>query len=182
MTHGLSALALLCALCLCTQAAMAQHGGGGSPGGGMGGQGGGMMGGGGDRMGRGMRGLEMNLPRVPMRSGPQLGLSGRWWDDGKTVKKIGLRNDQQRRMDDIFEANKPALVNLFTNLQTEEAKLVSLPAGDLQDETKVFAAIDRVSQARADLEKENAHILMQIRQQMDPTQLAALDHAIAAGQ
>jgi hypothetical protein len=49
----------------------------------------------------------------------------------------------------------------------------------LQDETKVFAAIDRVSQARADLEKANVHLLLQIRQQLDPSQLEQLDREIA---
>jgi len=115
----------------------------------------------------------------PMRSGPQLGLAGRWWDDRQTVKKIGLRSDQQRRMDDIFEANKPTLQALYNNLQREEERLISLPPGDLQDESKVFAAIDRVAAARTELEKANAHILMQIRQQMEPQQLAVLDKEIA---
>ncbi len=82
-------------------------------------------------------------------------------------------------MDDIFEANKPTLINLYTNLQREEMGLANLSHADLQDETKVFAAIDRVSQARSDLEKENAHILLQIRQQLDPQQLETLDHQIA---
>lgn len=141
--------------------------------------GGGMMGGG-PRMGemRRMPAPSMMMSR-PVRSGPQLGLTGRWWDDRQTVKKIGLRSEQQRRMDDIFEANKPALLTLYNNLQREEERLISLPPGDLQDESKVFAAIDRVSAARTELEKANAHILMQIRQQMEPKQLAALDREIA---
>jgi len=83
-----------------------------------------------------------------VRSGPQLGLPGRWWDDGKTVKHLNLRNDQQKKMDEIFNANKGTLQDLFTL-------------------------------ARADLEKENAHILMQIRQQMDSEQLNKLDSQIA---
>jgi Spy/CpxP family protein refolding chaperone len=113
------------------------------------------------------------------RMGLQLGLGGRWWDDHGTARKLSLNNDQQHRMDTIFEANKPALLNLYTNLQHEELNLVNLSHADLQDETKVFAAIDRVSHARSDLEKENAHILLQIRQQLDPQQVEALDHQIA---
>jgi Spy/CpxP family protein refolding chaperone len=141
--------------------------------------------GGGRRMGGGfgMRdggfGPPLRQPMPQYNRGLQLGLGGRWWDDHKTVKKLTLRPDQQQRMDTIFEANKPTLINLYTNLQREQAHLATLPPGDLQDETKVFAAIDRVAQARADLEKENVHILLQIRGQLDPTQLTALDHEIA---
>jgi hypothetical protein len=137
-----------------------------------------MMGGG--RMGFAPdRGPAPEFARPAPRSGPQLGLAGRWWDDGKTAKKVGLRSDQQRRMDEIFEANKGSLLTLLGNLQREEDRLVSLTPRELQDETKVFAAIDRVAQARAELEKANAHTLLLIRQQMDTSQLAALDHQIA---
>jgi Spy/CpxP family protein refolding chaperone len=118
-------------------------------------------------------------PALTPRVGLQLGLGGRWWDDAKTVKKLNLRSDQQRKMDDIFEANKPTLLNLYGNLQREESRLASLPPGDLQDETKVFAAIDRVAAARTELEKANVHLLLQIRQQMDAEQVAQLDRAIA---
>lgn len=117
-----------------------------------------------------------NQPRM----GLQLGLGGRWWDNRGTARKLSLNSEQQRRMDTIFEANKPALINLYTNLQREELNLANLSHADLHDESKVFAAIDRVSQARSDLEKENAHILLQIRQQLGPQQLEALDHQIAA--
>jgi Spy/CpxP family protein refolding chaperone len=112
--------------------------------------------------------------------GLQLGLGGRWWDESKTVKHLNLRPDQQQRMDVIFEANKPRLMTLYNNLQREETTLASLPSGDLQDETKVFAAIDRVSEARADLEKANVHLLLQIRQQLDPGQVDELDREIAS--
>jgi Spy/CpxP family protein refolding chaperone len=115
----------------------------------------------------------------PPHIGLQLGLGGRWWDDGKIGKKLSLRDDQKRRMDDIFEANKPVLQTLYGNLQREEARLASMPPGDMQDETRVFAAIDRVAQARTELEKANAHTLVQIRQQLDPAQLDQLDREIA---
>jgi Spy/CpxP family protein refolding chaperone len=116
----------------------------------------------------------------PRAVGLQLGLPGRWWDEKKTMKTLGLRNDQQHKMDDIFDANKSTLSNLFSNLQREEVKLTSMSSQDLQDETKVFAAIDRFEIARADLEKGKAHILLQIRQQLDPDQLNKLDSEIAS--
>jgi Spy/CpxP family protein refolding chaperone len=115
----------------------------------------------------------------PMRSGPQLGPPGRWWDDHKMVKTLKLRPDQQRRMDDIFEASKPQLVGAYETFQREELRLAAMPAADLQDESKVFAGIDRVEQARATLEKESAHIILQIRHELDADQLARLDKELA---
>jgi len=122
--------------------------------------------------------LGAHSPSQP-RTGLQLGLGGRWWDDHHTMRKLKISPDQQQRMDAIFEANKPALLNLYTKFQQQESSLASLSHAGLQDESKVFAAIDRVSQARSDLEKENAHMLLQIRQQLNPQQLQALDREIA---
>ncbi|MGC9198271.1 MAG: periplasmic heavy metal sensor [Acidobacteriaceae bacterium] len=118
-------------------------------------------------------------PSAQPRTGLQLGLGGRWWDDHHTIRKLKISPDQQQRMDAIFEANKPALLDLYNKFQQQESSLSSLSHSDLQDESKVFSAIDRVSQARSDLEKENAHILLQIRKQLDPQQIQALDREIA---
>jgi len=163
----------VCLVLLVSKLAFAQHGGG--PGGGGPGMGGPMMG--------GPRGGEMErMPLPRMRTEPQLSLPGRWWDDKRTIKMLGLRSEQQHRMDDIFNAGKENLNTLFANLQREQQKFVSMSREDLQDENKVFAEIDRVAQARADLEKANFHLLLQIRGAMDPPQLDALDREIANAQ
>jgi Spy/CpxP family protein refolding chaperone len=177
---------LLGALLLLASPLLAQRHGGGGPGGGgeprqMGGpMGNSFAGGSVSPMDNSNRRMGYGTPTSPIRIEPQLGPPTRWWDDKKTIKHLALRNDQKQRMDDIFEANRQQLATLLGNLQREEARLVSLPPGDLQDEGKVFAAIDRVSQARAELEKAHAHILLQIRQQMDSQQLATLDHDMAS--
>ncbi len=180
-------------LCAAVRAQAQHHGGGpggGMPGGGFGGHTGGLGGGrNGDLGGRigdrvaprddmADRGAERVAP--PMRSGPQLAPPGRWWDEDKTVQKLSLRPEQKQHMDDIFNANKGTLLTTYANLQREESRLSAMPPQDLQDETKVFAAIDRVAQARADLEKESAHIQMQLRQQLTAAQLSTLDQEIAS--
>lgn len=163
-------LALAGAL-LCAGVAHAQHGGG--MGGGMGA---GRMGGG---MGNFNRGLRGNDRTAGVPGGPHLGLSGRWWDERKTIKSLNLRSDQKQRMDEVFASNKSSLVTLLGNLKHEENALASMSKEDRQDETKVFAAINRVETARGELAKEIAHVQLQIRQQLDPDQVTKLDEAIA---
>ena len=114
----------------------------------------------------------------PSRRGPHLGPPRRWWDEKKTAKTLNLTSDQQKRMDDIFEANKGQLLTLLGNLQVEEQRLNSMTREELQDEAKVDAAINRVAAARTELEKESAHIQLQLRKELDSTQLAMLDQQI----
>ena len=97
-----------------------------------------------------------------MRMGPP----GRWWDDPEFIKKLGLSDDQQKKMDEIFNTNRLKLIDLFAAVQKEEAIMEPLVAADPPDENKLLAQIDRVAQARAELEKANARMLLGIRRQL----------------
>ena len=148
---------------------------------GRGGGRGGMRGeGGGFRMGERDLGDHAPVATQPVHNGPMFAPSWRFWDDKKTIKSLNLRPDQQKRMDDLFDSSKDNLVSLYGNLQHEQLRYNSMSREDMQDETKVFAQIDRVTQARADLEKARAHLLLQIRKEMDPQQLDELDRQIAS--
>jgi Spy/CpxP family protein refolding chaperone len=110
-----------------------------------------------------------------VHSGLQLGPPGRWWDDKHYVKALHLRSEQQKRMDSVFEQNKANLVSKYQALQQEESKMEVLSHADALDEGALFAQIDRVAQARADLEKANTHMMLQVRKEMDADQTARLD-------
>jgi Spy/CpxP family protein refolding chaperone len=110
-----------------------------------------------------------------MRRGLQLGPPGRWWDDKHFAKQVQLRPDQQRRMDSIFEQNRTVLLKRYESLEQEEQKMLTLTQARTLDENALFAQIDRVEQARADLEKANTHLLFQIRSEMDTDQVSRLD-------
>ena len=111
----------------------------------------------------------------PMRGGLQLGPPGRFWDDKGFARNLNLRKDQQKRMDVIFDANRSALVENYRTLQVEENRLERITKERPLDEARVFAGIDAVVQARGTLEKANAHMLLQIRHEMDPEQVTRMD-------
>jgi len=110
-----------------------------------------------------------------IHSGLQLGPPGRWWDDKHFAKSLRLRSDQQKRMDSLFDQNKNNLVNRFQTLQQEESKMEALSHADTLDESALFTQIDRVAQARADLEKANTHLMLQVRKELDADQIARLN-------
>ena len=98
--------------------------------------------------------------------GLRLGPPGRWWDDPEFIKKLGLSDNQQKKMDEIFNSARLKLIDLFAAVQKEEAIMEPLVAADPPDENKLLAQIDRVAQARAELEKANARMLLGIRSQL----------------
>lgn len=100
----------------------------------------------------------------------QAGPGGRWWNNPEMVQKIGINSDQQKKMDDIFQANRLKLVDLNATLQKDEMILEPLMSSDSPDETKILAQIDKVAQARAELEKANARFLLGIRRVLTPEQ------------
>jgi Spy/CpxP family protein refolding chaperone len=110
-----------------------------------------------------------------MRGGLQFGPPGRWWDDKHFAKSLRLRPEQQRRMDGIFEQSRSTLLKRYEDLQTEEQHMETLTHASTLDENALFSQIDRVAQARADLEKANTHLLYQIRNEMDPDQITRLE-------
>ena len=92
-----------------------------------------------------------------------VGPPGKWWSDPRFVQILGLTPDQQKRMDDVFNQNRLKLIDLSAALQKEEAILEPLLAADRPDEPKILLQIDRVAQARAELEKGNARMLLGLR-------------------
>jgi Spy/CpxP family protein refolding chaperone len=104
----------------------------------------------------------------------QVGPPGRWWDDPNFAQRLGLSGEQQKKMDDIFNANRLKLIDLFAGVQKEEAIMEPLVAADPPEENKVLAQIDRVAQARAELEKANARMLLEIRRQLTHEQWVKL--------
>jgi Spy/CpxP family protein refolding chaperone len=91
------------------------------------------------------------------------GPHGRWWNNPQVAQKIGLTDDQRKKMDDIFQQHRLKLVDLDANLKREEIVMEPLVNADQPDEAKLLAQIDRVAQARAELEKANARMLLGIR-------------------
>ena len=117
-----------------------------------------------------MRGLERAMVLIISTAGivvaqPSLHmqLAGRWWRNAQTAERLGLSADQQKRMDGIFDQNRPNLIDLAATLDKEEATLEPLVDADPPDTAKIKAQIDRVAQARAELEKANANMLLGLR-------------------
>jgi len=101
-------------------------------------------------------------------------MHGRWWNDPKLAQEVGLTADQQKKMDDILQQNRLKLIDLNAALQKQEATMQPLMEAEQPDENKILAQIDAIAQARAELEKGNARMLLGIRQVLTPDQWTKL--------
>jgi len=114
------------------------------------------MEGGGPGMGHGM-GPGMG------HGGMGMGMGGKWWKNSELVKKLGLSESQVQQIEKAFQDHRMQLIDLRAALEKQELTMQPLVDAERPDEAKVTAQIDKVAQARADLEKSNAKMLLAIR-------------------
>ncbi|MBZ5631831.1 MAG: Spy/CpxP family protein refolding chaperone [Acidobacteriia bacterium] len=95
---------------------------------------------------------------------------GRWWTRPEEIERLGLSAEQRKNLNDILQQHRLKLIDLDAALQKEEVTLEPLVNADQPDDAKVFAQVDRVAQARAELEKANSRMLWQVRRVLTPDQ------------
>ena len=91
------------------------------------------------------------------------GDQGKWWNNPKIVERLKLTDAQRKSMDDILLSHRETLVDLRGTLEKAELSLEPLMKDDQPNEAKILAGIDKVAQARAELEKANARYLLALR-------------------
>jgi Spy/CpxP family protein refolding chaperone len=109
-----------------------------------------------------------------MRSGFRIGPPGMWWHNPDLIQKLTLTPDQQKRMDDILQQSRLQLIDLRANVEKQELLMEPMLAANPPDTNKVLAQIDHTAQARAELEKANAKMLLGIRNVLTPDQWTKL--------
>jgi Spy/CpxP family protein refolding chaperone len=117
-----------------------------------------------------LQGLNGVQGRLLVLRGPMERGMGRWWKDPQMVEKLGVTADQQKKMDDIFQQHRLKLIDVTAAVEREEVILEPMMAADQPDEARIVAQIDKVAQARAELEKANARMLLGIRRVLTPDQ------------
>jgi Spy/CpxP family protein refolding chaperone len=94
--------------------------------------------------------------------GPE-GDHGRWWNNPKIAERLKLSDEQRKAMDDTLLQHRETLIDLRASLEKAELAMEPLMREDQPNEAGILAQIDRVAQARAELEKANARFLLAIR-------------------
>jgi Spy/CpxP family protein refolding chaperone len=109
-----------------------------------------------------------------VEGGFHIGPGGMWWKNPAVVQRLTLTPEQTKKMDNIFQQSRLRLIDLKANLEKQNALLEPLLGANPPDTVKTLAQIDRVAEARAELEKADGRMLLGIRGVLKPEQWTKL--------
>ena len=122
--------------------------------------------GGGQGMGSGPGGHGAPFERSFGPDGAQKG----WWNNPRMVERLKLTDEQRKAMDGIMLQHREKLIDLKASLEKAELEMEPLMSADEPNDAAITAQIDKVVQARGDLERANARFLLAIRDKLTPDQ------------
>jgi len=96
--------------------------------------------------------------------------NGQFWNNPNVVTQLSLSDDQRKAMDGILQEHRMKLVDLEASLKKAELGMEPLMKADAPDQAAILTQIDKVAQARAELEKANARFLLALRGKLTPDQ------------
>jgi len=98
------------------------------------------------------------------------GAHGQFWNNPRTVEQLKLSDEQRKAMDGIMQDHRMKLIDLRAGLEKAETAMIPLMKADMPNRGAIEAQIDKIVQARADLERANARFLLDIRMQLNADQ------------
>jgi Spy/CpxP family protein refolding chaperone len=107
--------------------------------------------------------VEMKTLRTPQ-------VSGAWWMNTALMQRLGITDDQKAKIERTFENHRQAILSTTDQLEKEEATLARLLDAETVDRNAVFTQIDRVTQARSEMERAGALMTLEMREYLSRAQ------------
>ena len=105
--------------------------------------------------------------RGPMGNGPRMWFHragmGEWWNNPEVAQRIGLSEQQKQQLGKISLDSRLKMIDLRADLEKQQVILGPMLQTYHPDETAVLAQVEKVSQARAALEKQRVQTMLESR-------------------
>jgi Spy/CpxP family protein refolding chaperone len=101
---------------------------------------------------------------------PALAQRGKWWQDERFRRELGLTAEQSTRLEEIFQKHQPRLRDHMRTLDEAEDQLNQLI--EKGDDASVMAHMGVVEAARAELNKTRTLMLLRMRRSLTADQWA----------
>ena len=102
------------------------------------------------------------------------GATSAWWTNTALLTRLGISDDQKLRIERTFEAHKQNLTTSKDQLEKEESQLDKLLAADSLDRGGITTQINRVVQARGEMERINSLMTLEMREVLTKAQWTQL--------
>jgi Spy/CpxP family protein refolding chaperone len=107
---------------------------------------------------------------VALCAAPVLAQRGKWWQDERFRRELGLTAEQSTRLEEIFQKHQPKLREHMRTLNETEDQLSQLI--EKGDDASVMAHMQVVEAARAELNKMRTLMLLRMRRSLTADQWA----------
>jgi len=102
-----------------------------------------------------------------------------WWTNAPLIRRLDITEDQKKKIEAVFEQHRTTLIQNKADLEKEEGTLARmLESEPLESAKTISAQIDRVVQTRADMERTNSLMTLEMRQVLTRTQWMELQSAV----
>jgi Spy/CpxP family protein refolding chaperone len=101
---------------------------------------------------------------------PVFAQRGKWWQDERFRRELGLTDEQSARLEAIFQKHQPTLRERMQALNQAQDQLDRLI--ETGDEASVLNYVNIVEAARAELNKTRTMMLLRMRRALTPDQWA----------
>ena len=122
---------------------------------------------GGGCMGGPMRSFGRTEMFIRRGRGPGMGFHGwgmrSWWTNPMIAQKIGLSDQQKQQLEKIHQDGQLKMIDLRADLEKQEVILGPMMRVFHPDQAQVLAQVDKVSQARAALQKARVETMLASR-------------------
>jgi len=89
---------------------------------------------------------------------------GKWWKRPRVAEQIGLTSEQSDQIEKIFVKSRSRLIDLKADLEKRQLDLQSAMDDKTADRAAVEKKIDAVENARKDLQKARAMMILDMKQ------------------
>jgi Spy/CpxP family protein refolding chaperone len=98
----------------------------------------------------------------------------KWWKNSELAQKLHLSDDQVQKLDKIAQDHHMQEIDLRADVERQDSALRFQMETDPPNQANILAQIDKVTLARANLEKSHVEMLLAIRHTLTTEQARML--------
>jgi Spy/CpxP family protein refolding chaperone len=110
------------------------------------------------------------LALLALSAAPVFAQRGKWWQDERFGRELGLTPEQSTRLEEIFQKTQPTLRQRMQALDQAEKEFDRLV--ETGDDASVLDYVEIVETARAELNKTRTMMLLRMRRSLTADQWA----------